>query len=72
MCTIKAPKPDKSAQNTGAAPAAPLPTAERFKMNERTTYRDGDIRSNNARSRRSMRTDIRISGSSGANVARMG
>lgn len=55
-----------------AAPAPPNPTAERFRMNERPTSRDGNVRGNTARSRRTMRTDVKVAGKAGPNIARMG
>lgn len=71
MCTVKTPKMPEAAA-PAAAPAAPLPTAERFKMNERPTSRDGTVRGNTARSRRTMRTDVKVTGKAGPNIARMG
>lgn len=70
MCPpkIKLPK----AQPIGAAPAAPLPTAEALKMQEREVSSDGTYTPNTARSRRTLRTDIRVPGAgAGVNVARM-
>jgi hypothetical protein len=69
---IKVPAPTQAAQ-PGAAPAAPLPTADALRMQERETSRDGAFLANTARSRRTLRTDIRISGArTGVNIARMG
>ena len=70
MCLQQPKIPE--AQAPAAAPAAPLPTAERFKMNERTTSRDGTVNRNTARSRQTMRTDVRVAGKAGPNIARMG
>ena len=70
MCVpkVKVPK----AEAPAAAPAAPLPTADALKMNERLTSGDGSVGPNTARSRRSLRTDIRVSGArTGVSVARM-
>lgn len=69
MCT--APKIPK-ATPPAAAPAAPIATAERFKMNERPTSRDGSVKGNTARSRRTLRTDVKVAGKAGPNIARMG
>lgn len=56
-----------------AAPAAPLKTAENLKMQERPRSRDGQVRGNTARSRRTLRTDVNVGGvQAGANIARMG
>lgn len=55
-----------------AAPGAPLPTAENLKMNERQTSRDGRYNMGTARSRRTLRTDVKASGGAGANIPRMG
>lgn len=70
MC-MKAPKVSEPAA-PASAPAAPLPTAERFKMNERPTSRDGTVKRNTSRSRRTMRTDVKVQGSAGPNISRMG
>lgn len=70
MCApkVKVPAP----QQPGAAPAAPLPTADALRMQERPTSSDGTYTPNTARSRRTLRTDIRVSGArAGVNVARM-
>lgn len=70
MC-MKQPKvPEPAAP--AAAPAAPLPTAERFKMNERPTSRDGTVQRNTSRSRRTMRTDVKVNGAAGPQITRMG
>jgi adenylosuccinate synthase len=55
-----------------AAPSAPLPTAENLKINERLTSKDGRYGENTARSRRTLRTDVKASGGSGTNIPRMG
>lgn len=70
MCApkIKTPEPVRPA----AAPSAPLPTAENLKINERTSSKDGRYGSNTARSRRTLRTDVKASGGAGANIPRMG
>ena len=71
MCApqVKVPK----AATPAAAPAAPLPTADALKMNERLSSKDGTYDASTARSRRTLRTDVRVSGArTGVNVARMG
>jgi hypothetical protein len=55
-----------------AAPAAPLPTAENLKINERPTSKGGRYGENTARSRRTLRTDVKASGGAGTNIPRMG
>lgn len=70
MCApkVKVPAP----QPVGAAPATPLPTADALRMQERPASQDGTYTPNTARSRRTLRTDIRVSGArAGVNVARM-
>lgn len=70
MCMPKAPKAGPA---PAAAPAAPLPTAENLKMQERRTSKDGSYAGDTARSRRTLRTDVKMSTkSAGTNVARMG
>ena len=71
MCMPKTPKMP-AAPKPAATPAAPLPTAENLKMNERQVSRDGTVGRNTARSRRTMRTDVRVSGQAGPQIARMG
>lgn len=71
MCMPKTPKIPAPVQ-PGAAPAAPIPTADALRMQERETSPDGKVLNNTARSRRTLRTDIRVSGSrTGVNIARM-
>ena len=71
MCT--APKVNMPEQKApAAAPSAPLPTAENLKINERLTSKDGRYGENTARSRRTLRTDVKASGGSGTNIPRMG
>lgn len=70
MCApkVKIPKP----QAIGAAPAAPLPTAEALKMQDRDVSKDGAYTPQTSRSRRTLRTDIRVpTAGAGINVARM-
>lgn len=55
-----------------AAPAAPMPTAENLKMNERPGSKRGEFDASTARSRRTLRTDVKASGGAGANIPRMG
>lgn len=70
MCpTPKVPK----APDPAAAPAPALATASFLKMGERAPSRDGAITPNTARSRRTLRTDVRMpTAGVGANIARMG
>ena len=70
MCTPKIKT--GSTATPAAAPASPLPTADNLKMRERTDARDGQITANTARSRRTLRTDLKIVGSTGANIPKMG
>lgn len=70
MCTPKVKMPEQTAP--AAAPSAPLPTAENLKINERLTSKDGRYGENTARSRRTLRTDVKASGGSGTNIPRMG
>lgn len=70
MCMSQPKMP--AAKTPAAAPAAPIATAERFKMNERPTSRDGTVKGNTARSRRTLRTDVKVSGKAGPQIARMG
>jgi hypothetical protein len=66
------PTPKMPKQKTpAAAPSAPLPTAENLKMNERPSSR-GKPGENTARSRRSLRTDVKATGGAGTNIPRMG
>ncbi len=70
MCAPKVniPKPVQP----GAAPAAPLPTADAMRMQERNVSGDGSVNPNTARSRRTLRTDVKVSGArTGVNIARM-
>lgn len=70
MCApkVKVPAP----QTPAAAPAAPLPTAEALKMNERLQSADGSFNPSTARSRRTLRTDVRVTGArTGVNISRM-
>ncbi len=70
MCAPKVKVP--AAAPVGAAPAAPLPTADALRMQERATSRTGAIDPNTARSRRTLRTYVRVAGArSGVNIARM-
>lgn len=72
MC--KAPKmPAMAPQPLAPAPAAPLASASEFKIAERTISRGGEFDPNTARSRRTLRTDLRMptSGGVGVQVARM-
>lgn len=55
-----------------AAPAPPIKTAENFRMQERRKSSGGKVTKNTARSRRTMRTDVKMTGGAGANIARMG
>jgi hypothetical protein len=70
MC---APKIKTSAPApVGAAPAAPLPTADSLRMQERTASPDGTVNPDTARARRTLRTDIRVPGTrTGVNIPRM-
>jgi hypothetical protein len=71
MCLGKPKMP--SAPTPGAAPAAPLPSADNLKMNERRQSKDGSYAGDTARSRRTLRTDVKIApNSAGTNVPRMG
>jgi hypothetical protein len=60
-----------AAVKPGAAPAAPLATARNLKMNERPKSKDGAYSGNTARSRRTLRTDVKMSGGAGSNIPRM-
>ena len=71
MCTAPKITPPKQV-TPAAAPSAPLPTAENLKINERTTSKGGRYGDNTARSRRTLRTDVKASGGAGTNVPRMG
>jgi hypothetical protein len=65
---MKMPEPTK----LGAAPEAPSPLAAAFKIAERRPSVDGEIDLNTARSRRTLRTDIRMTPtSSGVNISRV-
>lgn len=70
MCpTPKMPAPIQP----GAAPAPALPTASFMKMGERSQSKDGSFGPNTARSRKTLRTDIRMpTAGAGANITRMG
>lgn len=69
MCS--GPTIEQSAR-PAAAPAPPIKTAENFRMQERRQSNGGRVTTNTARSRRTMRTDVKMAGGSGANIARMG
>lgn len=66
----KIPKPVTPA----AAPAAPVETAQNLKMQERRQAKPGERPgADDARGRRSLRTDVKVAGSgSGASFPRMG
>lgn len=69
MCNVDVPEPKTPAR----APAAPLKTAENLRMQERPRSATGEVKSNTARSRRTLRTDVNMGGvRAGANIARMG
>lgn len=70
MCsTPKMPPAPKPA----AAPAPALPTASFLKMGERTPSADGTYGPATARSRRTLRTDVKVpSAGAGVALARMG
>lgn len=70
MCAPKVKVPPQ--KTPAAAPSAPLPTAENLKINERVSSKDGRYGENTARSRRTLRTDVKASGGSGTNIPRMG
>lgn len=64
MCAVSMPKPVRPA----AAPESPLPSASEVKLKERKDGPGPDA----ARGRSSLRTDIKTSGGSGANIPVMG
>lgn len=70
MCAPKVKMP--AAVTPAAAPAAPNLLASEFRMAERRVSQDGTYDANTARSRRTLRTDLKMpSVGTGVAIARM-